>query len=141
LIHKTYTMCIFTKNIVLLTGGIASAGSDEDDFEDALDYQEVISITGNKQTPAHRYSVLPTWISNECCNNRKKFIVITRIRMLMTMMVVVIKMMVMMTMTMIVMMMMTTVMIVMMMMVIMTMKMRKTINRKPLRIPYLGFVK
>ena len=57
-------MCIFTKNIVLLTGGIASAGSDEDDFEDALDYQEVISITGNKQTPAHRYSVLPTWISN-----------------------------------------------------------------------------
>jgi len=136
-------MCIFTKNIVLLTGGIASAGSDEDDFEDALDYQEVISITGNKQTPAHRYSVyvLPTWISNECCNNRKKFIVITRIRMMMTMMVVVIKMMVMMTMTMIVMMMMTTVMIVMMMMVIMTMKMRKTINRKTLRIPYLGFVK
>ena len=134
-------MCIFTKNIVLLTGGIASAGSDEDDFEDALDYQEVISITGNKQTPAHRYSVyvLPTWISNECCNNRKKFIVITRIRM--TMMVVVIKMMVMMTMTMIVMMMMTTVMIVMMMMVIMTMKMRKTIIRKTLRIPYLGFVK
>lgn len=35
-----------------MTGSVVS-GSDEDDFEDALDYQEVITLPG-AQTPAHR---------------------------------------------------------------------------------------
>lgn len=34
-------------------GGVVS-GSDEDDFEDALDYQEVIAIQGTKVNPTHR---------------------------------------------------------------------------------------